>query len=111
MSRAAEHKVRVSGFENPAALVLISNDIRNKNGAQDSSCAAENIMLAANAYGLGSVWINALLTMCDDEEIRNQLKQWGIPDRHQVWAMIALGYPEGEAKSPKRNLNVVSYVK
>ena len=111
MSRAAEHKVRVSGFENPAALVLISNDIRNKNGAQDSSCAAENIMLAANAYGLGSVWINALLTMCDDEEIRNQLKQWGIPERHQVWAMIALGYPEGEAKSPKRNLNVVSYVK
>ena len=111
MSRAAEHKVRVSGFENPAAMILISNDIRNKNGAQDSSCAAENIMLAANAYGLGSVWINALLTMCDDEEIRNQLKQWGIPDRHQVWAMIALGYPEGEAKSPKRNLNVVSYVK
>ena len=111
MSRAAEHKVRVSGFENPAALVLISNDIRNKNGAQDSSCAAENIMLAANAYGLGSVWINALLTMCDDEEIRNQLKQWGIPERHQVWAMIALGYPEGEAKSPKRNLDVVHYVK
>ena len=111
ISRAAEHKVRVSGFENPAALVLISNDIRNKNGAQDSSCAAENIMLAANAYGLGSVWINALLTMCDDEEIRNQLKQWGIPERHQVWAMIALGYPEGEAKSPKRNLDVVSYVK
>ena len=111
ISRAAEHKVRVSGFENPAALVLISNDIRNKNGAQDSSCAAENIMLAANAYGLGSVWINALLTMCDDEEIRNQLKQWGIPERHQVWAMIALGYPEGEAKSPKRNLDVVHYVK
>ena len=49
--------------------------------------------------------------MCDDEEIRNQLKQWGIPERHQVWAMIALGYPEGEAKSPKRNLDVVSYVK
>ena len=46
-----------------------------------------------------------------DEEIRNQLKQWGIPERHQVWAMIALGYPEGEAKSPKRNLDVVHYVK
>ena len=111
VSRAAEHKVRVSGFENPAALILISNDIRNKNGAQDCSCAAENIMLAANAYGIGSVWLNALLTMCDDEEIRNQLQQWGIPDRHQVWAMIALGYPQGEAKSPKRNLDVVHYVK
>ena len=111
LNQAAERKVRVSGFENPAALILISNDIRNKNGEKDSSCAAENIMLAATAYGIGSVWINALSTMCDDETIREQLRQWEIPDRHQVYAMIALGYPEGEVKSPKRNLNVVHYVK
>lgn len=111
LNQAAERKVRVSGFENPAALILISNDIRNKNGEKDSSCAAENIMLAATAYGIGSVWINALSTMCDDETIREQLRKWEIPDRHQVYAMIALGYPEGEVKSPKRNLNVVHYVK
>lgn len=111
LSQASERKVRVSGFENPAALILISNDSRNKNGEKDSSCAAENIMLAATAYNLGSVWINALSTMCDDEKICEQLRQWEIPDRHQVYAMIALGYPEGETKSPKRNLNVVHYVK
>lgn len=111
LDRAAERKVRVSGFENPAVMILISNDIRNKNGAQDASCAAENIMLAASAYGIGSVWINALLTICDDEQIREQLRAWEIPDRHQVWAMIALGYPKGEVKSPKRNTDVVHYVK
>lgn len=103
--------MRVSGFENPAVLILISNDIRNQNGVKDASCAAENIMLAANAYGIGSVWINALSTMCDDDKIRQQLQAWNIPDRHQVCAMIALGYPESEAKSPKRNLNVIHYIK
>lgn len=111
IERAAEKKVRVSGFENPAVLILISNDIRNQNGVKDASCAAENIMLAANAYGIGSVWINALSTLCDDDEIRHQLQEWEIPDRHQVYAMIALGYPESEAKSPKRNLNVIHYIK
>ncbi len=111
IERAAEKKVRVSGFENPAVLILISNDIRNQNGVKDASCAAENIMLAANAYGIGSVWINALSTMCDDDKIRQQLQAWNIPDRHQVCAMIALGYPESEAKSPKRNLNVIHYIK
>ncbi len=111
LERAAKEKVRVSGFENPAALILISNDIRNQNGVKDASCAAENIMLAANAYGIGSVWINALSTMCDDETIRHQLQAWEIPDRHQVYAMIALGYQEGEVKSPKRNLNVIHYVR
>ena len=111
LTQAKERQVRVSGFENPNTLILISNDTRNKNGEKDSSCAAENIMLAANAYGIGSVWINALSTMCDDQKIREQLRQWEIPDRHQVYAMIALGYPEGEVKSPKRNLNVVHYLK
>ena len=106
-------------YQAPAAIVVCANKTkawkRPFDGKIttdiDASILTDHMMLEATELGLGSVWINALLTMCDDEEIRNQLKQWGIPERHQVWAMIALGYPEGEAKSPKRNLDVVHYVK
>ena len=108
VARAAKQKdVKISGFENPAALVLISNDARNKTGIQDSACAAENIMLAAHSAGIGSVWINSLMTLCEEEEIRRQLDAWKIPPRHQVWAMLALGYPAGEVKSPARNMSVI----
>lgn len=107
---AEEEHVRVNGFNNPAAIVLVSNDMRNKNGACDCACAAENMMLAATACGLGSVWINCLGKLCDNEKIREQLRTYEIPDGHHVWAMIALGYPDEEPRSPKRNKSVIKYV-
>ena len=82
------------GFNNPQALILISNDRRNADGIQDASCAAENIQLAATSFGLGATWINALMTICDEPEIREKLDQYQIPKTHNVWAMIAVGWPE-----------------
>ncbi len=95
---AKENKVVMYGFENPQVLVLISNDKRNPNGIQDSSCAAENMMLAAQSYGIGSTWINVLRTLCDEPEIREVLSGYGIPTNHNVWAMVALGYPAAPGK-------------
>lgn len=60
---AAEQKVNFYGWENPKVLILVSNDNRNPDGCQDASCAAENMMLAAGSYGLGSVWLNPLMTL------------------------------------------------
>ncbi len=95
---AAEQKVTLYGFENPKVLVLISNDRRNPNGVQDSACAAENMMLAAQSYGIGSTWINVLRTLCDEPEIRAALNEFEVPERHIVWAMVALGYPAAPGK-------------
>ncbi len=106
----AEKNVFFYGMENPDTLILVSNDRRNENGIQDSSCAAENIMLAAQSYGIGSVWINALKTICDEPDIREKLKSYGISDKHIVWACICLGYAEGEPKIVARKNNVVHWV-
>lgn len=98
------------GFENPTVLVLISNDLRNDNGIQDSACAAENIMLAACSFGIGSVWLNHLKKICDEPSIRELLRSYQIPDNHNVWAMIALGYPQEEGKLLAKKKNVIHYV-
>ena len=107
---AEKKKVFFYGMQNPDTLVIVSNDRRNENGIQDSSCAAENIMLAAQSYGIGSVWINALKTICDEPEIRQLLSSYGIPERHIVWSVIAMGYPAGEPKIIARKQNVVGWV-
>ena len=98
------------GFNNPQALILISNDRRNADGIQDASCAAENIQLAATSFGLGATWINALMTICDEPEIREKLDQYQIPKTHNVWAMIAVGWPEAPGKALARKTNVVHFV-
>lgn len=98
------------GFENPQALILVSNDRRNAGGIQDASCAAENILLAATSFGLGATWINALMTLCDEPEIRAKLNDYQIPKTHNVWAMIAVGWPEQPGKALARKTNVVHFV-
>ncbi len=95
---AKEQRVDLYGFENPKVLILVSNDRRNHNGIQDSACAAENMMLAAQSYGIGSTWINVLRTLCDEPEIRETLDGYGIPQNHNVWAMVAMGYPKAPGK-------------
>lgn len=107
---AKEKKVGFYGFEQPPCLILISNDTRNPDGCQDASCAAQNIFLAAHSYGLGSVWLNALMNLCDEPEIRALLTSYGIPANHRVWCMAAVGYPAAPGVALAKKKDVVFYV-
>lgn len=107
--RAVLSKVNVYGFENPACLILISNDTRNATGCQDAACAAENIFLAAHSYGIGSTWLNPLFYLWEDEVIRKMLEGFGVPAGHRVWCMAALGYPAAEGNLPAKKKDVVFY--
>lgn len=98
------------GYNNPQAVILVSNDQRNPNSIQDSACAVENILLAATSFGLGATWINALRTICDEPEIRTKLDEYGIPQTHTVWSTIVLGWPAKEPKPIVKNPNVVHFV-
>jgi long-chain acyl-CoA synthetase len=91
--------------------VLVSNDERNASGCQDASCAAENMMIAAASYGVGSVWLNPLRTLRHAEPVSSFLDDCGIPENHIVWAMIALGYPASDVSSPQRRSDVVHIIR
>lgn len=107
---AMQSNVHFYGFENPKVLILISNDNRNQDGCQDASCAAENIMLAAGSYGIGSVWLNPLMTLREKEPVKSLLDRYGIPAGHTVWATVALGYPVSEGAMLQKKENVVFFV-
>ncbi|MCR5396431.1 MAG: AMP-binding protein [Lachnospiraceae bacterium] len=107
---AKEAKVKMYGFDNPSAMILVTNDIRNKTGCQDASCSAQNILLAANALGLGSCWLNPLLTLRDTQPVSELLDSYGVPKNHVVYAAIALGYPDEEGKIIQRNPSVIHFI-
>lgn len=107
---AEQNKVHFYGFENPQVIILISNDNRNADGCQDASCAAENIMLAAESYGIGSVWLNPLMTLRGKEPVKSLLDRYGIPAGHTVWAAVALGYPISGGVALQKKENVVFFV-
>ena len=81
----------------PTALIIPSNLRESHLGRDDNSCALENIFLAAHSYGVGSVWINQLGAVCDDEKVRAMLDEFGIPSDHVVYGIAALGYAAPDA--------------
>ena len=96
----------------PTALIIPSNTKDSKWGMEDNACALENIFLAAWSYGVGSVWINQLNSICDEPEIRAILREFEIPDNHVVYGLAALGYPDPNSPKPEyREIGEVKFIK
>ena len=77
-------------FYDAKALILICGRKSSPYFAADCWLAAENLMLAAFAMGLGSCVIGCALEVFNTSDVRLKLH---IPEEFTVVAPIALGYP------------------
>lgn len=68
-------------------VILVNTEVRDKGYEYDVGAAAENIILAALAQGLGSCWLISV----DRESVRAILS---VPDKYRIDSVIALGYPD-----------------
>ena len=64
------------------------------------SCVLENMMLAAHALGLGTVWVHREREIFDSESGKALLREWKLPETLRGVGAIALGYPAKEAGQP-----------
>ena len=107
---AKANDVYFYGWDNPALIILVSNDSRNAYGCQDASCATENMMLAAWSFGIGSVWLNPLMTLRDKQPVKGLLDEYGVPENHTVWSAVAMGYPVADGVQLKKNTEVIKWI-
>jgi nitroreductase len=77
-------------FYNAPALIVISATAPDPMATQDCCLAAENLMLAAHASGLGTCWIGFAEPWLRQPEGRNEL---GLPSHHLPVAPIIIGHP------------------
>ena len=81
--------------------------------AEDCAAAAENMMLAADALGVGSCYIGQGWTAFADPYGQEVLRGWGIPGNCYAVAQLLLGYPrEGDphpAAKPRREGRVLRF--
>ena len=97
---------------NPVALIIPSNLRDSKYGREDNACALQNIFLAAESYGIGSVWINQLTGVCDTPEVREILTELEIPIDHIVYGLAALGYANPNTPKPEyKEIGEVNIIK
>jgi len=87
-------------FIENATLLLVLADKEKVLHLLSTSAAIENILLAATALGLGSVWI------CRPLMIKKTLKEvrvlFSVPAKYEIAGIIALGYPDEKPKPKER---------
>ena len=79
-------------FHGSTAAILVGSKPGASCPAEDALLATQNILLAAHSMGLGSCLIGyAVAAMKRDPSIRQSI---GIPSEEEIYAVIALGYPD-----------------
>ena len=83
-------------------LIVLANRIGYGNAQADCSCAAENMMLMANALDLGSCWINQLRWLNENPVIVECLRGGCLGEDERVFASVAVGYADTPDGLPLR---------
>lgn len=89
-------------FFNPTAILLISVPDATRYSLFEVGAASQNIMLAATAFNIGSVWTSQINSISDQPAVRAVLDQLDIPRKHKCFNVIALGYPGEDPKVKER---------
>ncbi len=95
-------------FYGAPALVVICATSDDEMAKQDCCLAAENLMLAARAEGLGSCWIGFAEAWLDLPEAKAEL---GIAANVRPIAPIILGHPAAWPESPGRRRPIVKWIR
>ena len=89
-------------------VIIVLADGKANTFVEDGSCVLENMMIAAHALGLGSVWVHREREIFDSEKGKKLLKDWNLPETLRGVGAIALGYPA--AALPKAAARKSNYI-
>lgn len=86
-------------FYNAPDVVVLSAPADFKFNREDVGCAAQNLMLAACALGLGSCFVGSVQLGLRDGSV---LKRLRLPLNYLPFAAVCVGYPAKAAPEPKK---------
>jgi nitroreductase len=111
-SHSFNHLVRpdFNIFHGAHTLIIICARPASPFVAADCWLAAENLMLAASAIGLGSCVIGSAAAALNIRKVKTEL---GIPDDFSAFAPIVVGIPgdESEARATRKEPLILSWKK
>jgi len=94
----------VSIFYDASTLIIICGKANGHFSEADCWLAAENLMLAACAMGLGTCVVGSSLLAIHQPEVKSSL---GIPTEFTAVAPIIIGYPSGETTQSARKTPLI----
>lgn len=101
---------KVNILYNAPTLIIVSGKKDAVAPKVDCSASIENMLTAAESLNIGSVWLGLVTFFF---QLEDEVKKLGIPEGYEPYYGVALGYKANEKNptAPKRNLDVINYIK
>lgn len=98
-------------FYNAPVLIVVSGMVTGAVTMRDDCAAAtQNILLAAESFGLGSCWNGLTTFLFNGPSGAEYMTRMGIPENYKPLYAVALGHKAVTATAaPKRKENLVNY--
>ncbi|MDD4297622.1 MAG: nitroreductase family protein [Ruminiclostridium sp.] len=105
MLKEIRNQLPMARYNVPCAIVVCGNTHLCRNTkqmwVQDCSAATQNILLAATAIGLGSLWVGVYGV---EPLVKKVEKLMGLPEHVKPLSIVYIGYPN-EVKEPRTQYN------
>ena len=86
--------IQTDPYYGAAVIALVLADSTVNTWIEDGSCVLENMMIAAQSLGVGSIWIHWERQMFDGEAGKALLKKCGLSETLRGVGAVALGYAD-----------------
>ncbi|RYD45764.1 MAG: nitroreductase [Verrucomicrobiaceae bacterium] len=98
-------------FHNSPTLIVIASDKASPYAKLDTGIALQNILLSADALGLGTCPIGSLVPVLNLPENADLLKLMNIPEGFEATINVAVGYPAESPTAPVRYSDRVKIIR
>lgn len=99
-------------FYGAPTLIIVSGNEQAMVIESDCAAANQNMLLGAEALGLGSCWINLVLLAFGSPDGQKYLEELGIPAGYKPFCSTVLGYKKVEPlHAPERKSDIVNFIK
>jgi nitroreductase len=99
-------------YFNAPTVIFVTAEENTRFSQTDAALAAQNILIAAESYNIGSHIMTSTEFLFASEKGKAIKKEMGIPEGYTHVCAIVLGYREGEPPAARpRNKDVITYIK
>jgi len=103
-------KSDVNIFYHAPTVIIVSGKKDVPSSLVDCSAAIENMLIAAESIGLGTVWVGFVRFFF---KLHNEVKKLKLPEGYEPFYAVVVGYKENDdiVGAPVRNREVVNYIR
>ena len=96
-------------FYQAPTVIVVSGKKSTAYSINDCCAATENMLLVAESIDIGSCWIGSSRFFFQNSK---NIEKLNLPEGYEPYYAVSFGYKaSNNNKAPKRNKNVVSYIK